>query len=118
MVSMCQTQAIKITRCFLNPFRGRWSTLWETDKRQGIRDIHLFPRHHAADQTLHDLLALLRGTRRWRARRWPVVGSRSGANHTRHIRDAMVAPAFEVKQKVLQLVVQRIVVDDHHIIGP
>jgi hypothetical protein len=30
----------------------------------------------------------------------------------------MVAPAFEVKQKVLQLVVQRIVVDDHHIIGP
>jgi hypothetical protein len=26
----------------------------------------------------------------------------------------MVAPAFEVKQKVLQLVVQRIVVEDHH----
>jgi site-specific DNA recombinase len=31
------------------------------------------------------------------------------------IRDAMVAPAFEVKQKVLQLVVQRIVVEDHRI---
>jgi site-specific DNA recombinase len=30
-------------------------------------------------------------------------------------RDAMVAPSFEVKQKVLQLVVQRIVVEDHHI---
>jgi site-specific DNA recombinase len=28
----------------------------------------------------------------------------------------MVAPAFEVKQKVLQLVVQRIVVEDHRII--
>jgi len=27
----------------------------------------------------------------------------------------MVAPAFEVKQKVLQLVVQRIMVEDHHI---
>ena len=27
----------------------------------------------------------------------------------------MVAPSFEVKQKVLQLVVQRIVVEDHHI---
>jgi site-specific DNA recombinase len=32
------------------------------------------------------------------------------------IRDAMVAPAFEVKQKVLQLVVQRIVVEDHRVI--
>jgi site-specific DNA recombinase len=32
------------------------------------------------------------------------------------IRDAMVAPSFEVKQKVLQLVVQRIVVEDHRII--
>ena len=32
------------------------------------------------------------------------------------IRDAMVAPAFEVKQKVLQLVVQRIVVEDHRIV--
>jgi hypothetical protein len=32
------------------------------------------------------------------------------------IRDAMVAPAFEVKQKVLQLVGQRIVVEDHRII--
>jgi site-specific DNA recombinase len=31
------------------------------------------------------------------------------------IRDAMVAPSFEVKQKVLQLVVQRIVVEDHRI---
>jgi site-specific DNA recombinase len=31
------------------------------------------------------------------------------------IRDAMVAPAFEVKQKVLQLVVQRIMVEDHRI---
>jgi site-specific DNA recombinase len=31
------------------------------------------------------------------------------------IRDAMVAPTFEVKQKVLQLVVQRIVVEDHRI---
>ena len=28
----------------------------------------------------------------------------------------MVAPSFEVKQKVLQLVVQRIVVEDHSII--
>ena len=27
----------------------------------------------------------------------------------------MVAPSFEVKQKVLQLVVQRIVVEDHRI---
>jgi hypothetical protein len=27
----------------------------------------------------------------------------------------MVAPAFEVKQKVLQLAVQRIMVEDHHI---
>jgi site-specific DNA recombinase len=32
------------------------------------------------------------------------------------MRDAMVAPAFEVKQKVLQWVVQRIVVEDHRII--
>src|SRR3977135_449661 len=32
------------------------------------------------------------------------------------IRDAMVAPSFEVKQKVLQLIVQRIVVEDHRII--
>jgi site-specific DNA recombinase len=32
-----------------------------------------------------------------------------------NIRDAMVAPSFEVKQKVLQLVVQRIVVEDHRI---
>jgi site-specific DNA recombinase len=32
------------------------------------------------------------------------------------IRDAMVAPSFEVKQKVLQLVVQRIVVEDHRIV--
>ena len=32
------------------------------------------------------------------------------------IRDAMVAPSFEVKQKVLQLVLQRIVVEDHRII--
>jgi site-specific DNA recombinase len=32
------------------------------------------------------------------------------------IRDAMVAPSFEVKQKVLQLVIQRIVVEDHRII--
>jgi site-specific DNA recombinase len=32
------------------------------------------------------------------------------------IRDAMVAPSFEVKQKGLQLVVQRIVVEDHRII--
>ena len=32
------------------------------------------------------------------------------------IRDAMVAPSFEVKQKVLQLVVQRLVVEDHRII--
>ena len=31
------------------------------------------------------------------------------------IRDAMVALSFEVKQKVLQLVVQRIVVEDHRI---
>ena len=31
------------------------------------------------------------------------------------IRDAMVAPSFEVKQKVLQLVMQRIVVEDHRI---
>src|SRR2546423_8625898 len=31
------------------------------------------------------------------------------------IRDAMVAPSFEVKQKVLQLIVQRIVVEDHRI---
>ena len=31
------------------------------------------------------------------------------------VRDAMVAPSFEVKQKVLQLVVQRIVVEDHRI---
>lgn len=31
------------------------------------------------------------------------------------IRDAMVAPSFEVKQKVLQLVVQRIVVEEHRI---
>ena len=31
------------------------------------------------------------------------------------IRDAMVTPSFEVKQKVLQLVVQRIVVEDHRI---
>jgi site-specific DNA recombinase len=31
------------------------------------------------------------------------------------IRDAMVAPSFEVKQKVLQLVVQHIVVEDHRI---
>jgi len=31
------------------------------------------------------------------------------------IRDAMGAPSFEVKQKVLQLVVQRIVVEDHRI---
>jgi hypothetical protein len=30
-------------------------------------------------------------------------------------RFAMVAPSFEVKQKVLQLVVQRIVVEDHRI---
>ena len=29
------------------------------------------------------------------------------------IRNAMVAPSFEVKQKVLQLIVQRIVVEDH-----
>ena len=28
----------------------------------------------------------------------------------------MVAPSFEVKQKVLQLVVQRIVVEDHRIV--
>jgi hypothetical protein len=41
----------------------------------------------------------------------------NGANNTKHqssltlgyVRDAMVAPAFEVKQKVLQLVVQRII---------
>jgi len=32
------------------------------------------------------------------------------------IRDAMSAPSFEVKQKVLQLVVQRIVVEDHRLI--
>ena len=32
------------------------------------------------------------------------------------IRDAMVTPSFEVKQKVLQLVVQRIVVEDHRVI--
>jgi site-specific DNA recombinase len=31
------------------------------------------------------------------------------------VREAMVAPSFEVKQKVLQLVVQRIVVEDHRI---
>jgi site-specific DNA recombinase len=31
------------------------------------------------------------------------------------VRDAMVAPSFEVKQKVLQLIVQRIVVEDHRI---
>jgi site-specific DNA recombinase len=30
-------------------------------------------------------------------------------------RNAMVAPSFKVKQKVLQLVVQRIVVEDHYI---
>jgi site-specific DNA recombinase len=30
--------------------------------------------------------------------------------------DAMVAPSFEIKQKVLQLVIQRIVVEDHRII--
>lgn len=35
--------------------------------------------------------------------------------HKPRIRDAMVAPSFEVKQKVLQLVVQRIVVEDHRI---
>jgi hypothetical protein len=32
------------------------------------------------------------------------------------IRDAMATPSFEVKQKVLQLVVQRIVVEDHRLI--
>jgi hypothetical protein len=32
------------------------------------------------------------------------------------IRDAMVAPSFAVKQKILQLIVQRIVVEDHRII--
>lgn len=32
------------------------------------------------------------------------------------IRDAMAAPSFEVKQKVLQLVVKRIVVEDHRLI--
>ena len=32
------------------------------------------------------------------------------------IRDAMVAPSFEVKQKVLQFIVQRLVVEDHRII--
>ena len=32
------------------------------------------------------------------------------------IRDAMAAPSFEVKQKVLQLVLQRIVVEDHRLI--
>ena len=32
------------------------------------------------------------------------------------IRDAMSAPSFEVKQKVLQLVVQRIMVEDHRLI--
>jgi site-specific DNA recombinase len=32
------------------------------------------------------------------------------------VRDAMAAPSFEVKQKVLQLVLQRIVVEDHRLI--
>ena len=32
------------------------------------------------------------------------------------VRDAMVAPSFEVKQKVLQLVLQHIVVEDHRLI--
>ena len=31
------------------------------------------------------------------------------------IREAMATPSFEIKQKVLQLVVQRIVVEDHRL---